>query len=219
VKTNGLWDEGTVLGAVRLVLDKHLGKPPESIVVGGKRMTPKEFAEQELRLPLDEYVSFQSCLSAPFHQKAEFKVPDNWWHSREYTNLPLGEWDQALRDAIRRGYSVAIGGDVSEPGKDRDTGLAVVPDFDLPAWAVDQSARELRIYNKTTEDDHGVHIIGSARAGGHDWFLVKDSGASGHEGPFKGYMFFRDDFVRLKMLTFTVHRNAVKEVLRKCESR
>jgi bleomycin hydrolase len=121
-----------------------------------------------------------------------------------------------LSDAIRNGFSAAIGGDVSEPGKDRDTGLCLIPTFDIPPGAINQSAREYRIDNGTTGDDHGIHLIGTASAGGHDWFLVKDSGSSGHEGPYKGYMFYRDDFVRLKMLTYTVHRDAVRSLLKKC---
>jgi bleomycin hydrolase len=216
VKEKGYWDEETVTGAVKLILNKHLGKPPETIDADGRRMTPLEFLEKKLRLPLDDYVNFMSCVSDTFYMKREFKVPDNWWHSREYYNVPLDEWVEALKNAILGGYSSAIGGDVSEPGKDRDTGLSVIPSFDVPQPFIDQSAREFRIDNGATADDHGIHLIGFARAGDHDWFLVKDSGSSGHEGPYKGYMFYRDDFVRLKMLTYTVHRDAVKSLLEKC---
>ncbi|PIY02588.1 MAG: peptidase C1, partial [Bacteroidetes bacterium CG_4_10_14_3_um_filter_31_20] len=30
-----------------------------------------------------------------------------------------------------------------------------------------------------------------------------------------GYYFFREDFVKLKMMNFTVHKDAVKELLKK----
>jgi bleomycin hydrolase len=217
LKAHENWDEEYALANVRLILDRHLGKPPETILVGGKRLTPVEFLEKKLRFPLDAYVSFQSCMTDTFHTRGEFKVPDNWWHSLEYWNVPLGEWMAAITAAIRGGYSVAIGGDVSESGKDKDCGLAVIPTYDIPGDRIDQSSRELRIDNRTTGDDHGIHIIGTCRAGGHDWFLIKDSGSGAHEGPYKGYSFFRDDFVKLKMLTFLVHRDAVKELLRACE--
>jgi bleomycin hydrolase len=216
IRENGFWDEDVAIATVRAILDKHLGRPPDVIEVDGLKMTPVEFLERKLRLPLDEYVNFMSCLSDTFYVKREFKVEDNWWHSREYYNVPLDEWYVALKNAILAGYSAAIGGDVSEPGKDRDTGLCVIPTFDIPQSAIDQNAREFRIDNGTTGDDHGIHLIGFAGAGEHDWFLIKDSGSSGHEGPYKGYMFYRDDFVKLKMLTFTVHRDAVKSLLKKC---
>jgi len=180
-------------------------------------MTPRDFLGKKLRFPADAYVSFQSCMTDTFYTKGEFKVPDNWWHSGEYWNVPLNEWIAAITAAIRGGYSVAIGGDVSESGKDKDSGLAVVPTYDIPADRIDQSSRELRIDNRTTGDDHGIHIVGVFRTCGHDWFLIKDSGSGAHEGPYKGYSFYRDDFVKLKMLTFLVHRDAVKDLLRKCE--
>jgi bleomycin hydrolase len=216
IKENGFWDEDVAVASIRAILDKHLGRPPDIIEVDGREMTPVEFLEKKLRLPLDDYVNFMSCLSDTFYLKREFKVEDNWWHSREYYNVPLDEWYAALKNAILAGYSVAIGGDVSEPGKDRDSGLCVIPDFDIPQPVIGQSAREFRIYNKTTGDDHGIHLVGFAKAGGRDWVLVKDSGSSGHEGPYRGYMFYRDDFIKLKMLTYTVHRDAVKALLKKC---
>lgn len=219
LKAHDNWDEAYALANVRLILDRHMGRPPETILVDGKQMTPKEFLEKKLRFPLDAYASFQSCITDTFFTKGEFKVPDNWWHSSEYWNVPLDEWMAAITSAIRGGYSVAIGGDVSESGKDRDSGLAVIPAYDIPGDGIDQSSRELRIDNRTTGDDHGIHIVGTCRAGGHDWFLIKDSGSGAHEGPYRGYSFYRDDFVKLKMLTFLAHRDAVKELLRKCEKR
>ena len=41
----------------------------------------------------------------------------------------------------------------------------------------------------------------------------KDSNRSSRHGKWEGYYFFRDDYVRLKMLTFTVHRDAAADIL------
>jgi len=76
-------------------------------------------------------------------------------------------------------------------------------------------SRELRIYNGTTTDDHGVHVVGWMNHAGHDWFLIKDSGRSARRGRFKGYYFVRDDYIKLKVLSFMVHRDAVVDVLKK----
>jgi bleomycin hydrolase len=209
VKENGIWDEEQVVANIRMIQDRHMGKPPERVAAGGKTMTPKTYAEQVVRLPLDDYVNVMSFSSVPFYTKGEFKVADNWWHSAEYYNVPIGEWYGAIRQAIGKGCSVAIGGDVSEPGKSPENDLFIVPGFDIPGNGIDQSSREFRFTNATTQDDHGIHLVGWARAGGHDWFLIKDSGASAYDGKFKGYYFYRDDAVKLKMLTFMVHRDAV----------
>jgi bleomycin hydrolase len=48
---------------------------------------------------------------------------------------------------------------------------------------------------------------------GHDWFLIKDSNRSSRHGKFEGYYFYRDDYVRLKMLTFMVRKDDIPEIL------
>ena len=57
--------------------------------------------------------------------------------------------------------------------------------------------------------------MGHTRLDGHDWFLIKDSNRSSRHGEFEGYYFYRDDYVRLKMLTFTVHKDAIADILAK----
>ena len=215
IKKNNYWDEDKAISYVKSILNKYLGKPPEKINVDGKEMTPEEFLKDVLHLPLDDYVSFISTKSIPFYTKGEYKVPDNWWHSKDYYNVPLDEFYNAILKAIKSGYTVNIGGDISEPGKNGDEDIAIIPDFDVPQKYINQDSREFRFYNKTSTDDHAIHIVGYTRYDNHDWFLIKDSGRSAYAGKFKGYYFYRDDFVKLKMLTFMVHRNAVKDLLKK----
>ena len=47
------------------------------------------------------------------------------------------------------------------------------------------------------------------------WFLIKDSGSGARNGNFPGYYFYHEDFVKLKMMTFTIHKDAVKSTLDK----
>lgn len=215
IRENEIWDEEQVLSNIRCILDKTMGKPPEYITVDGKRMTPRQFRDDVLDLPLDSYVTLMSFKYLPFFTKGEYRVPDNWWHSENYYNVPLEDWYGAIQLAIEKGYSVGIGGDVSEPGKGRFDDIAVIPSFDIPSEYINQDAREFRYYNKTTTDDHALHIVGYQRLGDQDWFLVKDSGSSGYAGKYKGYYFFRGDWVKLKMMTIFVHRDAVKDLLKK----
>jgi bleomycin hydrolase len=215
VKKNDLWDEKDVLAHVAVILDKHLGAPPRRFAYNGREMTPLEFLKNETPLNMDDYVDVMSTSYYPFYTFQEFAVPDNWWHSKEYLNVPLDAWYGLILKAIKAGCTVGIGGDVSEPGKLGFQDVCFIPSFDIPAAYIDQDAREFRIANNTTEDDHGIHIVGYKNYKGHDWFLVKDSGRSARWGKHEGYFFFRGDYVKLKMLTFTAHKDIAKALLAK----
>jgi bleomycin hydrolase len=114
---------------------------------------------------------------------------------------------------------VAIGGDVSEAGFDRATQVAMIPTFDIPDTYIDENARQFRFSNGTTTDDHGIHLVGYLEKEGHTWYLIKDSGSGSRNNDPNalefGFYFFRDDYVKLKMMSFTVHRDAVKDILKK----
>jgi bleomycin hydrolase len=213
-----IWDEEMTKGMLKVVLDRHLGPPPEQFDFEGKQYTPKTFMGDVLQIDPDMYVSIMSTLRTPFYARGEFKVQDNWWHDDGYHNVPLDEFYSALKGALEKGYTVAIGGDVSEPGKDVANDVMFVAPYDIPAQYIDQLAREHRIENGTTTDDHGVHLVGYTNFAGHDWFLAKDSASGAVMGPNKGYFFIRDDYIRLKMLCYTVHIDAVEDVLAKFAS-
>jgi len=154
-----------------------------------------------------------STLSKPFWARAEYQVPDNWWHDASYVNVPLDVWYATLLRAAMAGHGAVLGGDVSEPGMNGFEDVAVVPTFDIPGEYIDQSAREFRFDNGSTGDDHGIHLVGHMQLDGHDWFLIKDSNRSSRHGKWEGYYFFRDDYVRLKMLTYTVHKDDAGDIL------
>ncbi len=215
VKANNLWDEEVVLKHVASLLDKRLGAPPQAFVYEGREMTPLEFLTNETALNMDDYVDVMSTSYFPFYTFQEFQVPDNWWHSSEYLNVPLADWYNLILKAVKAGCTVSIGGDVSEPGKLGFQDVCFVPSFDIPAAYIDQDSREFRIANRTTQDDHGIHIVGYKKLQGHDWFLVKDSSRSARWGKHEGYFFFRGDYVKLKMLTFTVHKDLARSLLAK----
>ena len=219
VKQHELWDEELVVNSLRLILDKYMGQPPERFTYAGAELTPQQFLTDIVRLRFDEYVCIMSTLAVPFHEYGEYKVPANWWHSADYYNVPLDEFYGVIQRAAGKGYTVKLNGDVSEPGLSGKDGLAIIPSFDIPREHIDQAARELRIFNKTTDDDHDVHLVGTTRVGDSDWFLIKDSMAAAHWGPFKGYMFYRADYVKLKMLTYIVHGDIVRDVVKGFEPR
>ncbi len=210
----GDWDEPRALAGVRAILDRHLGRPPDRIVVDGRSLAPVEYLAT-LGLEPADYVAFVSFMYLPFYTKGEYKVPDNWWHSRDYHNLPLYEYSLALLRALRKGYTAVLAVDFSEPGYLGEADVAMVPTFDIPSAYIDQSSREHRFANGSSTDDHAVHCVGYLESAKGNWFLIKDSWENAYWGRHKGYFFYQDDYVRLKGLMFMVHKDAVKEVLGK----
>jgi bleomycin hydrolase len=217
VKARDAWNEEEVVATVRAILDHYIGPPPATVVVEGKNLTPKEFLRDVVRLNPDDYVDIMSLMEKPYYQQTEYEVQDNWWHSKEYYNIPLSDFMDLIKRAIRSGNSVVLGGDVSEAGYSwGPAGIAVVPSFDVPSSAIDEAARQFRFSNGTTGDDHGVHIVGVTERDGKDWYLVKDSWSSSRNNGHPGYYFYHEDYVKLKMIGVTVHRDIAREILARC---
>lgn len=210
IKTTNAWNEEEAIKTVKSILNFYLGVPPEKFVVEGKEYTPIEYMKDYLKINPDDYVDVLSYMQQPYGEQVEYEVPDNWWHSKEYYNVLLDTFMKILKNAVRKGYTVSIGGDVSEPGKDPDKKVFMIPTFDIPSEFIDDNARQLRFTNGTTTDDHGIHLIGYKEVNDKDWYLIKDSGSSSFNNEPKGYYFFTEDYVKLKMMDFMVHKDAVK---------
>ena len=215
VKTINAWNEDEVIAVTKSILNHYLGEPVSNVDVDGKKYTPKEYLTNYLKLNVDDYVDVLSYLQQPYWQQVEYEVPDNWWHNKDYYNIPLDDFMKVLKNAIKNGYTLAIGGDVSEPGYDSWTKCAVVPTFDIPSEYIDENSRQFRFTNETTTDDHGIHLIGYEELGGKTWFLIKDSGAGSRNTGDKGYYFYHEDYVKLKIMDFMVHKDMFKDYLTK----
>jgi bleomycin hydrolase len=210
VKETNAWDEEEALRTVKSILNYYLGVPPETCTVEGRIYTPQAYLHDYLKINPDDYVDVLSYMQKPFGQQVEYEVPDNWWHSRDYYNVPVETFMKILKSALSHGYSASLGGDVSEPGKSPEKKVFMVPSFDIPADYIDDDARQFRFSNRTTTDDHGIHLIGYKEWNGRGWFLIKDSGSSSFGFEPKGYYFLTEDYVKLKMMDFMVHKDAVK---------
>ena len=204
------------LGEIKKILNKYMGEPPADFVIQEIRFTPKEYLEKYLAINPDDYIDILSYMQKPFYKQVEYEVPDNWWHNKDYYNIPLDDYMAALKKAVRNGYTVSIGGDVSEAGYLSRSDVAIVPTFDIPSEYIDDNARQFRFSNKTTTDDHGIHLVGYLNKDGKDWYLIKDSAAGSRDDVKNfGYYFYNEDYVKLKMMDFMVNKNAVKDLLSK----
>lgn len=213
IQERGDWNEARAVAGVRAILNRYMGAPPEVVEAGGRRMTPREYCRAVLGLDVGGYVSVISLMQEPWHEWVRFPVPDNWWGSRAYYNVPLDEFVRLVRDAVRGGVSVCLIMDNGEPGFYAREDVAFVPSFDIPPALIDDAARQMRFSSKSTTDDHAVHIVGYQERGGEFWYLVKDSGTQPRNGRHGGYMFYREDYLKLKGLGVVLPREVVEHSL------
>ena len=218
VKTANSWNEKLVLETIRAIMDHYIGAPPQSFVVDGKKTTPHEYLAG-LQLDLNAYINLISLTQHPYYQKTEYIVPDNWWHSKEHFNVPLDDFMRVMNNSLRNGFSICLGGDISEPGYHINVEVAVVPSFDIPAAYIDEHARQFRFSNQTTTDDHGIHCVGWLEKDGQYWYLVKDSGSGSRTGKHHGYFFYREDYIKLKMMNIMVHKGRCPETVEEIPGR
>lgn len=220
VKTGNQWNNDEVIATIKSIMNFYLGEPPTSVTVAGKKITPLEYLKTVAKLNPEDYVDVMSLMESPYWTQAEYKVPDNWWHSSNYYNVPLDDFMSVIKNAIKNGYSMSIGGDVTENGMDNKTGIAMIPSYDIPSAYIDEYARQMRFANGSTTDDHAMHLVGYAERKNGTWFLIKDSGSGGQNNQTApGFWYMHEDFVKLKMTTFTVHKDAVKDLLPKFQKK
>ena len=227
--------------ALQGILDAYLGPCPEEFTFKGKKYTPKSFAAS-LGIKPEDYVSITSFTHHPFYTQFAIEVEDNWRWDLSY-NIPIDEMMEIMYNAIDKGYTVAWGTDVSEAGFTRN-GLAINPDLkaveeagsdqerwvgvsaedkmkqlakmrdEAPEMTVTQEMRQEGYDNKSTTDDHGMHIYGIAKdQDGNKYFMVKNSW--GETGKYKGIWYASDSFVRYKTLNIMVHKNAIPKEIKK----
>jgi bleomycin hydrolase len=219
VKERNEWNEDVVVSTIKDILEFHMGAVPEKINLLGKEITPMDYMKNVLKLNPDDYMDFMSLMNAPYWENALYDVPDNWYRSKDFKNIPLDDFMGLVKSSLKAGHSISIGGDVSEAGFESWKQVAIVPTFDIPSEYIDESARAFRFLNQSTTDDHAMHIVGYQEVDGKTWFLVKDSGAGsrncGETCKEFGYYFMHEDYIKLKMMTMTIHKDAAKDVLAK----
>ncbi len=121
--TSNAWNKTAALETIASIMDHYMGVPPTSFTVDDQEYTPMTYMQDYLKLDPNDFVEILSYKQKPYWQQVEYTVPDNWWHNADYYNVPLDVYMKAIKEAIRKGYTISIGGDVSEAGFLRDTQL------------------------------------------------------------------------------------------------
>jgi bleomycin hydrolase len=221
------------------ILDQYIGKDVKEFEFEGKKYTPKSFAEH-LQLNMDNYVSLTSFTNHEMYKKCMLEIPDNWAWGESY-NVAMDDLVQVTKEALKNGYTVAWGADVSEKGFSFRNGIAIVPadpksvevvgkddknfnnaGAERKSNAFTEPTKELKITqelrqeaydNKTTTDDHGMHIVGLfTDQNGVNYFLVKNSwGTSNYP---KGYLYVSENYFKYKTINIYLHKDGISKDMR-----
>lgn len=216
------------------IMDAYLGECPEQFTYKGVSYTPASFRDS-YKINADDYVGLTSFTHHPFYKECILELADNWRWDADY-NVPIDEFMAALDNALENGYTAFWGTDVSEKGFTRD-GLAVLlkdvaktSGSDQERWTgkadqpkepqapeeqeVTQESRQQGYDDKSTTDDHGMHIFGIAKDQfGNKYYMVKNSW--GETGKYKGIWYASEAFVKAKSIDIILHKDALPKDLRK----
>jgi bleomycin hydrolase len=214
--------------AYTAAIDAYLGKVPETFDYKGKTYTPQTFAKEVVGINPDDYVEFSSETDEPYYKKFTLLVPDNWAYNQVY-NVQVDDMTDIIDNALKNGYTVAWGADVSEKSFSWKNGIAYIPDtkyanmtdeqktdmFDGPKaeLKITPELREQAYDNYNTTDDHGMHIIGLAKdQNGKEYYIVKNSW--GPNNDYKGYLYVTKAFVKYKTTELLLNKKGLSEDIR-----
>jgi len=192
--------------SVLAIIEKYIGRCPESFQYEGKTYTPQSFAAS-LGLNLDDYVSLTSYTHHPFNQWFVIEALYKWRLNPSY-NIPIEQLMDLLDKALDAGYTVAWGGDVT--GNFTYTGLAMLPDDVTPT----QELRQEQWDDWRFTYDHVMLIYGKAvDEQGKPYYMVKNSW--GQMGDYKGTWYMSRDYMKLNTTYLFLNRNALPKAFRK----
>ena len=225
--------------AISGILDAYLGKDIKEFEFKGKKYTPQTYA-QEIGLNMDDYISLTSFTNHSLYSKCQLAIPDNYNWGDSY-NVNLNDLMTTVEFALSKGYTLAWGADVSEKGFSFKNGIALVPEdpnsiqvvgkdnknfsdagadknanaFLSPVkeLAITEEIRQKGYDQKTTTDDHGMHIVGLyTDQNGSKYVLVKNSwGTSNYP---KGYLYVSEQYFRYKTINIYLHKEGIPSELK-----
>ncbi len=228
------------MNALNGILDAYLGEDVKEFEFKGKKYTPDSYAKA-IGLEMDNYVSLTSFTNHAMNKECMLEIPDNWAWGKSY-NVSLDDLMDACEYALKEGYTLAWGADVSEKGFSFRNGLAINPEdpstievsgnnnqnfsdagaekksnaFKTPVEEVDVTPemRQEGYDNKTTTDDHGMHIVGLYKdQKGTKYFLVKNSWGTGNYP--EGYLYVSESYFKWKTINIYLHKDGLSKGMKK----
>lgn len=226
--------------ALHSILDAYFGTDVNEFALDGKKYTPNSYAKA-IGLNMDDYVSLTSFTNHGLNEKCMLAIQDNWAWGESY-NVSLDDLFDASEYALKNGFTIAWGADVSEKGFSFSNGLAINPEdpstimvsgkdnknfsdagadkesnaFLTPVKEVNVTPeiRQKGYDNKTTTDDHGMHIVGLYKdQNGTRYFLVKNSWGTGNYP--KGYLYVSESYFKWKTINIYLHKDGLSKEMTK----
>ena len=226
--------------AINGILDAYLGEDVSEFEFEGKKYTPEGYAKA-IGLDMDNYVSLTSFTNHEMNEECMLAIQDNWAWGTSY-NVSLDDLMAATEHALKNGYTVAWGADVSEKGFSFSNGLAINPEdpstisvsgrdnqnfsdagAEKKSNAFKEPVDEVKVTpeirqegydNKTTTDDHGMHIVGLYKdQNGVKYFLVKNSWGTGNYP--EGYLYVSESYFKWKTINIYLHKDGLSKEMKK----
>ncbi len=223
------------------ILTTYLGKLPKTFTYKGKEYTPQSFRDMTGFNP-DNIISLTSFKDHPYYKAFPIAIPDNWLWA-PYMNVPLNGMMAIINNALKTGYTVAWGADVSDPGFNWKKGIAIIPSKhpkltageqakwdtlsrkqqDKELYSFDSIVQEVTVTPAMRQkhyddylvtDDHGMLIVGIAHdQKGDVFYKIKNSW--GTHQKYKGYFYASKAYVELQTISIAVNKEAIPKKLRK----
>jgi len=216
-------------------------KLPTTFKYEGKEYTPQSFRDMTGFNP-DNIVAITSFKDHPYYKAFPLAIPDNWlWKST--MNVPLSDMMAIIDNALKNGYTVDWGADVSDPGFNWKKGVAIIPNphptlndslqakwdtlsrrekrkelynFDslVQEVTVTPDMRQQHYDNYLVTDDHGILIVGIAHdQNGKIFYKIQNSW--GKDQKYKGYFYASRAYVELQTMDIAVNKEAIPKKIRK----
>ncbi len=228
------------LESIEATLNAYLGEIPQKFEYEGKSYTPQSFATDYVGLNLDDYVEISSYTHHPFYSKFIIEIPDNWSWDEVYNvpineleeiidySLNNGFTVAWAADVSEKGFATSNKGVAVMPvAKTEDMSDAEITRWetlsdkeqqkelyklDKPVTEIEvtQEMRQIAFDNYTTTDDHGMHIVGTAKnQDGKIFYKIKNSW--GEYNKYDGYFYASKPYVNYKTMNIMVHKDAIPQ--------
>ncbi len=160
--------------SIKEVLNSYLGEAPKTFLYKGAQYTPKTFADTFVGINPEDYIEITSYTHHHFYEKFVLDIPANW-NKNNYLNLPINDFEEVINNALSNGFTLAWDGEASETTFNFEKGVLKLTK-ELEKTIISQKLRQASFEDKTTTEDHNMHIVGIANDNnGKIYYILKNS--------------------------------------------